>query len=97
MSNRNLPLIAALATVVLWAFAFPASRAALPYFNVEQVVLLRYLVACAFYLALFLLGKYPLPKLRDIPLLLLLGLLGVTVYQLLFVLEWAGSPAVRPQ
>jgi hypothetical protein len=29
LNHHNLPLLAALATVVLWAFAFPASRAVL--------------------------------------------------------------------
>ena len=84
-SPRHKPLLAALFAVLLWAFAFPASKAALPYLPAEQIVLLRYLVACAFYFALFALGRFPLPRLRDLPALLLLGVLGVTVYQLLFV------------
>ena len=79
------PLLAALATVLLWAFAFPASKAVLPYFSAEQVVLLRYLVACAFYLALFAAGGFARPRLRDLPLIFVLGVLGVTLYQLLFV------------
>ena len=83
-SNRK-PLLAALVTVVLWAFAFPASKAVLPYFSAEQVVLLRYLVACLFYMVLFVFGLFPTPKWRDLPLIFVLGLLGVTVYQLLFV------------
>ncbi|MGR3914724.1 MAG: DMT family transporter [Gammaproteobacteria bacterium] len=77
--------MAALFTVLLWAFAFPASKAALPYLRAEEIVLLRYLVACAFYLALFALGYFPLPRRRDLPMLLLLGVLGISVYQLLFV------------
>lgn len=84
-NSPNLPLYAAFITIVLWSFAFPASRAALPYFSVEQIVLLRYLVACLFYLVLFMAGKFSLPKLRDCPQLLVLGLLGITIYQLLFV------------
>ncbi len=83
--SNFLPVIAAIVTVILWAFAFPASKVALEWFSVEQVVLFRYLVACLFYGVLFLCGKFPLPKLRDVPLLLLLGLLGITVYQLFFV------------
>lgn len=83
--DSYMPLLAAFVAVILWAFAFPASRAALPYFSVEQIVLFRYVVACLFYFGLFLLDKFPLPKLRDIPLLILLGILGVTIYQLCFV------------
>lgn len=79
------PYLAALFGVLLWAFTFPASKAVLPYFSVEQVVLLRYLVACIFYLMLFAIGWFPLPKLRDLPMLFLLGILGITIYQLLFV------------
>ena len=84
-NTNTLALGAAFLTVLLWAFAFPASRAVLPWFNVEQVVLFRYMVACAFYLLLFMMGKFPLPKLRDVPALALLGFLGVAVYQLAFV------------
>ena len=83
--SRKKPLLAALATVLLWAFAFPASKAVLPYFAVEEVVLLRYLVACGFYFLLFVAGQFPLPKARDLPLIFLLGILGITIYQLLFV------------
>lgn len=79
------PLLAALLAVLLWAFAFPASKAVLPYFSVEQVVGLRYLVACSFYGLLFAAGYFPLPKWDDVPLIVVLGVLGVTVYQLLFV------------
>ncbi len=85
MASRKKPLLAALATVLLWAFAFPASKVVLPYFSAEQVVLLRYLVACVFYFSLFALGLFPPPKWRDVPLIFLLGVLGITIYQLLFV------------
>lgn len=85
VAPRNKALLAALLTMLLWAFAFPASKVALAAFSAEQVVLLRYAIACAFYLALFVLGRFPPPALRDLPLLLVLGLLGITVYQLLFV------------
>lgn len=85
MTSRQKPLWAALLAVLLWAFAFPASKAVLPHFSAEQVVLLRYLMACLFYFMLFALGLFPPPKRRDLPLLFVLGVLGVTFYQLLFV------------
>ena len=84
-TGNRLPLLAALVAVILWAYAFPASRAVLAYFSVEQVVLLRYLVACGFYRVLCTSGRLRQPALRDLPLIFLLGVLGVTVYQLLFV------------
>ncbi len=83
--SRKKPFLAALVTVLLWAFAFPASKAVLPYFSVEQVVVLRYLVACGFYLVLFAMGCFAVPAWRDLPLIFVLGVLGITVYQLLFV------------
>ena len=83
--HQTKPLLIAIVAVLLWAFAFPASKAVLPYFSAEQVVLLRYLVACVFYIALFAAGQFALPRWRDLPLLFVLGVLGVTVYQLLFV------------
>ncbi|MEM7193651.1 MAG: DMT family transporter [Pseudomonadota bacterium] len=80
-----MPYLAAFTTVLLWAFAFPASKAALPFFTVEQIVLLRYIIASAFYIALFAMGMFPLPKKKDLPVISALAILGVTVYQLLFV------------
>ncbi len=83
--SRKKPLLAALFAVLLWAFAFPASKAVFPYFSVEQLMLLRHLVACAFYWTLFSMGYFRLPKWRDLPSLFLLGVLGITIYQLLFL------------
>jgi len=99
------PLLAALATVLLWAFAFPASKAALPYFSAAEMVALRYVVACGFYAAWFAAGhlaagrfaarrfavgvaveRFAWPARRDWLPIFALGVLGVTVYQLLFVL-----------
>ena len=78
-------LFAALTTTFLWAFAFPASKAALVWFSVEQVVLLRYLIASGFFILLFLAGYFSLPRIRDLPGIFILGVVGVTVYHLLFV------------
>lgn len=85
MISKRKPFLAALTAVLLWAFAFPASKAVLPYFSAEQVVLLRYLAACVFYVMLFVAGRFPPPKWRDLPMIMLLGILGITLYQLLFV------------
>jgi len=62
MTSTRLPLAAALLAVALWALAFPASKVVLPYYTVEQVVLFRYVVACAFYILLFASGQFPLPQ-----------------------------------
>jgi len=118
-ASRKKPLLAALATVLLWAFAFPASKAALAYFSAAEMVALRYAIACGFYAAWFAAGwwmtraggatvestreastatvkstvetaatppQFSVPAGRDWLPILALGLLGVTAYQLLFVL-----------
>lgn len=85
MPAEQRALWAAPLAVLLWAFAFPASKWLLPFFSVEQIVLLRYLVACGFYAFLFCVYRFPLPALRDWPAILLLGLAGVTSYHLFFV------------
>ena len=82
---RTKPLLAAFATLFFWAFAFPASKAVLVWFTVEQIVLLRHVAACGFYLLLFAFGRFSLPRRSDCAVILLLGICGVTIYQLLFV------------
>ncbi|NKB75626.1 MAG: EamA family transporter [Gammaproteobacteria bacterium] len=94
--SATAPLLAALITIVLWSFAFPASRALLAYFSVEQIVVLRYVIASVFFLLIFAMGRIPLPMVRDLPAIFALGFLGITVYQLLFVFgmgEVAGGAA----
>lgn len=85
-ASAKRPLLAALGTVLLWAFAFPASKAALPYFSASEMVALRYVVACGFYAAWLAAGGFTWPRRRDWLPIFALGVLGVTVYQLLFVL-----------
>ena len=86
-NNREkvLALVAAFAAVVLWAFAFPASRAALAYFSVEEVALYRHVIASLFYLGFLFAGRFSLPNKSDLKFILILGLLGITTYQMLFV------------
>lgn len=75
-------LAALLATVLLWASAFPAMRAVLQAYSPEHLALLRFGVASA------VLGLYAaavrlrLPARADLPGVLACGLLGVTVYHL---------------
>lgn len=67
-------------TVLLWATAFPIIKIALYDFKAENLSALRLLIAT---LILFLIGvikRIPLPDLRDIPLIILLGFCGFTIY-----------------
>ena len=84
-SHKYTALGAAFLAIILWAFAFPASRAALAYFSVEQITLYRHVVACLFYLGFFVAGRFSFPAKRDLKFILILGLLGITTYQMLFV------------
>ena len=99
-NQTHLAYIAAAVTIVLWAFPFPASKTVLPFFQLEEIVLLRHIVGAVFFLLLFAVaeGRFPLPKFRHIPYLLLLGVLGIATYHLLFVysigLVTAGAAAM---
>lgn len=78
--------LALAATVVLWASAFPAIRVGLNGLGVGGLSFLRLATAS---LALVLIAvplRVRMPRLRDLPLIALAGLTGMTAYQLL--LNW---------
>ncbi|MFJ7731675.1 DMT family transporter [Lysinibacillus sp. NPDC097231] len=70
-----------LITIILWASAFPGIRVALTAFSPEHISLLRLLVGSFVLIIITIITKTPLPSLKDIPIILLLGFLGFTVYQ----------------
>ncbi len=73
-------LLAAAVTIVVWASAFPAIRLALGAYSPAHLALLRFLVASlALGLYAAIAPPHP-PARRDIPLIALLGFLGVAVY-----------------
>jgi drug/metabolite transporter (DMT)-like permease len=74
-------LIALLVTLVLWASAFVGIRAGLSSYTPGHLVLLRFLIASFALLVYALLTRMRLPVYRDIPALLLLSFIGITVYQ----------------
>jgi drug/metabolite transporter (DMT)-like permease len=85
VDNRKANLALA-ATVLLWASAFPAIRAALPGYGVAGLSFVRLAVAsAALAVAAPLLGVRP-PRPRDLPLVALCGATGMSAYQLL--LNW---------
>ncbi|MFF2175937.1 DMT family transporter [Lysinibacillus sp. NPDC058147] len=69
-------------TIILWASAFPGIRVALTAYSPEHISLLRLLVGSFVLIIIAVITKTPLPALKDIPIILLLGFLGFTVYQL---------------
>lgn len=81
MKTRNWPVILAIITTVsLWASAFVGIRISLGSYSPQGIALLRYLTASLVLLIYALVTRMPLPDLRDIPRLALMGFLGITIY-----------------
>jgi len=70
------------AMLLFWASAFAAIRSALSAFTPGELALLRFLVASATLGGFSLARQVSLPKLRDLPMIFLLGFFGITVYHL---------------
>lgn len=68
-------------TIIIWASAFPGIRVALMAYSPEHISLLRLLIGSFVLIIIAVIRKTPLPELKDIPIILLLGFLGFTVYQ----------------
>lgn len=76
-------LLAAIAAMLLmWASAFAAIRSALGSFPPGELALLRFLVASLTLGAVTVGRRTSLPQRQDLPMLALLGFLGITVYHL---------------
>ncbi len=82
-SRVDIPLVLAIAAMLLmWASAFAAIRSALPVFPPGALALLRFLFASATLGVLSAVRGVPRPRLQDVPTLLSLGVLGITIYHL---------------
>jgi drug/metabolite transporter (DMT)-like permease len=87
--NRHLSsprFLATAATVVLWASAFPAIRVGVDGLGLAALSFLRLAVAAVALLVIAPLVGVRLPRGRDLPLISLCGLSGMTAYQVL--LNW---------
>jgi drug/metabolite transporter (DMT)-like permease len=69
-------------SLVLWGSAFAGIRAALAGYPPGELVLLRFLIASAALAVWALISKMPVPRLRDLPGMAALGLLGIAGYQI---------------
>jgi len=76
--------VAALATVFLWASAFPAVKYLLDYYSAQSIMLLRFLVASLTLGVVAVIKKARLPQKKDLPLFALGGFLGIFLYMWLF-------------
>ena len=68
--------------LLFWASAFAAIRAALSAYGPGELALLRFLTASVVLGLVALVRRAPLPRLRDLPLFLLVGVVGITTYHL---------------
>src|SRR5919198_1500934 len=78
-----LPRLALATTIVLWASAFPAIRAALEGYSAAHLSVLRLLVAALALAALAAARGVRLPARRDVPAIAGLGVAGMAAYQVL--------------
>jgi drug/metabolite transporter (DMT)-like permease len=75
---RTLAAIAA--TVFFWASAFAGIRVAVRDYTPEHLVLLRYLIASLVLAVYALATQMPLPRWRDLPGMMLIGIIGIAFY-----------------
>jgi len=73
-------LIAVAITLLFWASAFAGIRAGLKAYSPGHLVLLRFIIASVGMAGYALLTRMRLPERRDLPMILILGLLGITGY-----------------
>lgn len=76
-----LTLLAILGTLLSWSSSFACISYGLRSFSPGELALLRFLVASLCFLPAILTGRIPVPARRDWPMVALLGLLGITLYQ----------------
>ncbi|MCE3022778.1 DMT family transporter [Staphylococcus pasteuri] len=80
MKDKSKVCLAFILTIFLWASAFPLIKITLNDFTAENVSVLRLIIACLILLIISWVKKIPLPDIKDIPIILLLGFCGFTVY-----------------
>ncbi|GGF28205.1 membrane protein [Aliidongia dinghuensis] len=76
-----LTLLAILATLLVWSSSFACISYGLRSFSPGELALLRFLVASLCFLPAIVTGRIPVPERRDWPMIALLGLMGITLYQ----------------
>ena len=86
-------MLLAFATIVLWSSGFVFTRIVVRHFNPYSLGLLRYGTASVVLIIIGFIWRVGFPRLRDIPLVLLLGALGFTVYMMAFNLAMTSITA----
>jgi drug/metabolite transporter (DMT)-like permease len=86
-------VLAILVTIVSWASAYAGIRAGLQAYSPEQVALLRYLTASIVLLVIAIRQRLPLPGRKDLPLIVVLGILGISIYNIALNKGESDTPA----
>lgn len=73
-------IIALGTTILLWSSSFAAVRASLQAFTPGHIALFRFLIASVLLAIFTLITRIKLPKLKDIPVIFLLGFLGIAAF-----------------
>jgi len=76
-----LTFLAALGALLSWSSSFACISYGLQSFSPGELALLRFLVASLCFLPAILTGRIPLPPRRDWPMIALLGVIGISLYQ----------------
>lgn len=74
--------IAFAVTILLWGSAFPAIRYAVRSFSPAHLTLLRFLFGCAAMTMIAVVGRVPIPPVRLLPRVALIGVMGSVGYHL---------------
>ena len=80
MKERLLPVIAIGLVITMWASAFVGIRSALESYSPFHLALFRYLIASTIMVVAGYLMNIRLPESKDIPAILFIGFIGITVY-----------------
>jgi len=86
-------VMSVLAVVAMWSTTFAGNAAALKHFTPGNLLVVRWSLTVALFVIYALVTRMRLPEKRDVPVIVLAGLLGFGVYQLLLVVGQTGVSA----
>ncbi|HDT6990874.1 TPA: DMT family transporter [Staphylococcus aureus] len=77
---RDTTFLSYLFTIILWGSAFPIIKIALNDFSAESLSAFRLILATIILLPFVIIKKLPIPELRDVPVIFILGFCGFVIY-----------------
>jgi len=84
MSTQVRSLLAAMATIIMWASAFPFTRFLLEQYSPGAIMVLRFSLASIILIVISIIKKIKLPKVKDLPMFFAFGIVGVFAYSFFF-------------